>query len=122
MTDKEMIEEMAKVLHDKIVDKTWRAEKVAEELYKINDMESEKVEEIKLALEIAIKTGERMKQDTYLGPVKLSEILEYINELESENEIWKRKAINYYQMVKSYGIECVIDNEIDETLKECLEQ
>jgi hypothetical protein len=49
-------------------------------------MESEKVKEIKLALEIAIKTGERMKQDTYLGPVKVSEILEYINELENENE------------------------------------
>lgn len=35
MTDKEMIEEMARVLHDRIVDKTWRAKKVAEELYKI---------------------------------------------------------------------------------------
>lgn len=35
MTDKERIEEMAKVLHDRIVDKTWRAEKVAKELYKI---------------------------------------------------------------------------------------
>lgn len=49
-------------------------------------MESEKVKEIKLALEGSIKMGERMKQDLYLGPVKVSEILEYINELESENE------------------------------------
>jgi hypothetical protein len=29
------IEEMAKVLHDRIINKTWRAEKVAKELYKI---------------------------------------------------------------------------------------
>ena len=36
MKDKEkMIEEMAKVLHDRIINKTWRAKKVAEELYKI---------------------------------------------------------------------------------------
>lgn len=35
MKDKEMIEEMAKVLHDKIINKTWRAEKVAKELYEI---------------------------------------------------------------------------------------
>lgn len=41
-----------------------------------------------------------------------------INELEEDKEKWQRKAINYYQMAKSYGIECIIDNDIDETLKE----
>ena len=31
----EVIKEMAKVLHDRIIDKTWRPEKVAKELYDI---------------------------------------------------------------------------------------
>ena len=31
---------------------------------------------------------------------------------------WQEKAVNYYQMAKSYGIECIIDNDIDELLKE----
>lgn len=35
MTDKEIINEMAKVLHESIANQTWRAEKVAEKLYKI---------------------------------------------------------------------------------------
>lgn len=36
MTDKEkQIEEMVKVLHDRIVNQTWRADKVAKELYEI---------------------------------------------------------------------------------------
>ena len=35
MNDKEMIEEMARVLHDRIINKTWRAKKVAKELYEI---------------------------------------------------------------------------------------
>lgn len=41
-----------------------------------------------------------------------------IAELEDDKEKWQRKAVNYYQMAKSYGIECIIDNDIDETLKE----
>lgn len=41
-----------------------------------------------------------------------------IAELEKDKEKWQRKAINYYQMAKSYGIECIIDNDIDGTLKE----
>ena len=41
-----------------------------------------------------------------------------IAELEEDKEKWQRKAINYYQMAKSYGVECIIDNDIDETLKE----
>ena len=41
-----------------------------------------------------------------------------IAELEEDKEKWQRKAVNYYQMAKSYGIECIIDNDIDETLKE----
>ena len=41
-----------------------------------------------------------------------------IAELEEDKEKWQRKAINYYQVAKSYGIECIIDNDIDETLKE----
>lgn len=41
-----------------------------------------------------------------------------IAELQEDKEKWQRKAINYYQRAKSYGIECIIDNDIDETLKE----
>lgn len=41
-----------------------------------------------------------------------------IAELQEDKEKWQRKAVNYYQMTKSYGIECIIDNDIDETLKE----
>lgn len=41
-----------------------------------------------------------------------------IAELEEDKEKWQRKAVNYYQMAKSYGVECIIDNDIDETLKE----
>ena len=43
---------------------------------------------------------------------------ERIAELEEDKEKWQRKAVNYYQMAKSYGVECIIDNDIDETLKE----
>ena len=43
-----------------------------------------------------------------------------IAELEKDKEKWQRKAINYYEKAKSYGIECIIDTDIDETLKECL--
>jgi hypothetical protein len=38
--------------------------------------------------------------------------------LEEHKEKWQRKAINYYKTAKSYGIECIIDNDIDEILKE----
>ena len=44
-----------------------------------------------------------------------------IAELEEYKEKWQRKAINYYKMAKSYGIECIVDNELDETLKEALD-
>ena len=43
-----------------------------------------------------------------------------IAELEKDKEKWQRKAINYYEKAKSYGIECIIDTDIDEVLKECL--
>ena len=43
---------------------------------------------------------------------------ERIAELEEDKEKWQRKAVNYYQRAKSYGIERIIDNDIDETLKE----
>lgn len=72
-------------------------------------MNSEKVEDIKLALEIAIKTGECRKKDTYLGPVKVLEILEYINELESENERLNKSEIG----------ELIKENE--ELAKQCVE-
>ena len=41
-----------------------------------------------------------------------------IAKLEEDKEKWQRKAVNYYQMAKSYGVECIIDNDIDELLKE----
>ena len=40
-----------------------------------------------------------------------------IAKLEEDKEKWQRKAVNYYQMAKSYGVECIIDNDIDELLK-----
>jgi hypothetical protein len=63
-----MIEEMAKVLHDRIINKTWRAKKVAEELYKIAVPEGsvvltregqERIEQRVSALE---KRAEELKQ------------------------------------------------------------
>lgn len=41
-----------------------------------------------------------------------------IAEMQEDKEKWQRKAVNYYQRAKSYGIECIIDNDIDELLKE----
>ncbi len=123
-------------------------------------MESEKVKEIKKAIEYN-SVSEFMNRLPYadefnkLKMVSFDDILTLINELESENERllnekwdcqddldnyhienqqlkdriaeleedkekWQRKAVNYYQKVKSYGIECIIDSDIDETLKECL--
>lgn len=88
-------------------------------------MESEKVKEIKKALEYNV-LDEFMNRLPYgdefnkLKMVSFEDIITYINELERENEKWQRKAINYYQKVKSYGIECIVDNDIDETLKEFL--
>ena len=45
-----------------------------------------------------------------------------IAELEEDKETWQRKAINYYHMAKSYGVECIIDNDIDEILKEFINE
>lgn len=50
--------------------------------------------------------------------LKTQQLKDRIAEMEEDKEKWQRKAINYYQMAKSYGIECIIDNDIDETLKE----
>lgn len=85
-------------------------------------MESKKVKEIKKVLEEGqFNTITHHQKEG--NPIKISfaDILTLINELESENEKWQRKAINYYQMAKSYGIECIIDSDIDETLKEFID-
>ena len=55
--------------------------------------------------------------------VKENQLKDRIAELEKEIEElakWQRKAVHYYKMAKSYGVECIIDNDIDETLKEFL--
>ena len=101
-------------------------------------MESEKVKEIKKVLKQNAKTCllYDFKKNTDCKVFQCKYILDYINELETlcdktykdltkeidrlenENAKWKRKAINYYQMAKSYGVECIIDNEIDQLAKE----
>ena len=53
--------------------------------------------------------------------VKENQLKDRIAELEEDKEKWQRKASNYYQMAKSYGVECIIDNDIDETLKEFID-
>ena len=65
--------------------------------------------EIKRQKEFVSKKGKEIKK-----------LKDRIAELEEDKEKWQRKAINYYEKAKSYGIECIIDTDIDETLKEFL--
>ena len=50
--------------------------------------------------------------------VKVNQLKDRIAELEESIEKWQRKAVNYYQKVKSYGIECIIDSDIDKILND----
>ena len=60
------------------------------------------------------KADEQQEEEIYF----LGDIRTLINELEESNKKWQRKAVNYYQKAKSYGVECIIDDDIDETLFE----
>lgn len=88
-------------------------------------MNDEKVKEIKKALECcvdSIKYGcegcPYHKSSSDCQELLIWDMQTYINELEEDKEKWQRKAVNYYQRAKYYGVECIIDNDIDETLKE----
>lgn len=49
-------------------------------------MKREKVKEIKNALKLGAEIGMSTQSETFIIDVKVSDILTYINELESENE------------------------------------
>lgn len=107
------------------------AELCKEALTLINELESENerlIAEKQKVIEY-MKTdnyAKLKKEDMYWGYQMGIGMLEHeidrqkdrIAELEEHKEKWQRKAINYYKMAKSYGIECIVDNELDETLKE----
>ena len=61
-------------------------------------------------------------KDLEIANEHAKELKDRIAELEESIEKWQRKAINYYQMAKSYGVECIIDEDIDETLKEFINE
>lgn len=66
--------------------------------------------------------NERLKQHKRELQGVQQDLTKRIAELEESIEKWQRKAINYYQMAKSYGVECIIDEDIDETLKEFINE
>jgi predicted ribosome quality control (RQC) complex YloA/Tae2 family protein len=78
---------------------------LAEALTLINELESEN-ERIKRSKNIAVYRLEH----------RIDRLEHQIAEMEEDKEKWQRKAVNYYQMAKSYGIECIIDNDIDGSL------
>ena len=80
-------------------------------------MESEKVKEIKLTLQGLIK------QDVYINKfVTPNDILTYINELESENERWKKDcadiANDYQEMGKFYLEETEKNQQLKDRIAE----
>ena len=56
-------------------------------------------------------------EDLKKAEKKIAELEKEIEELAK----WQRKAVHYYKMAKSYGVECIVDNDIDETLKEFID-
>ena len=83
----------------------------------INELESEN-ETLKLNIQETEKASYNINQMNGNLVIENQQLKDRIAELEEDKEKWQRKAVNYYQMAKSYGIECIIDNDIDETLKE----
>ena len=83
----------------------------------INELESEN-ETLKFNIQETEKASFNINQMNGNLVIENQQLKDRIVELEKDKEKWQRKAINYYQMAKSYGIECIIDNDIDETLKE----
>ena len=90
-------------------------------------MESEKVKEIKRALELGAEIGMSTQSETFIIDVKVSDILTYINELERENERLSKQLPQFAERLKekAYPFPCAIGVEyaiphckIDETLKE----
>lgn len=63
-------------------------------------MESEKVKEIKRALELGAEIGMSTQSETFIIDVKVSDILTYINELESENERLSKQLPQFAERLK----------------------
>ena len=89
---------------------TSKFDLLGETLTLINELESEN-EKLKECYKV--KAYDKLRAEN-------KKLKNQIAELEEDKEKWQRKAINYYEKAKSYGIECIIDTDIDEVLKECL--
>lgn len=90
----------------------------------INELESENIQRQNLINEFS-KENETLYDDIHKKGMKglkkeNKELKDRIATLEEDKKKWQRKAIYYYEKAKSYGIECIIDTDIDEKLKECL--
>ena len=83
----------------------------------INELESEN-ETLKFNIQETEKASFNINQMNGNLVIENQQLKDRIAELEKDKEKWQRKAVNYYQRAKSYGIECIIDNDIDEILKE----
>ena len=90
---------------------------LADALTLINELESEN-EIIKFNMKETEKASFNINKMNGNLIVENQTLKDQIAELQEDKEKWQRKAVNYYQMAKSYGIECIVDNDIDETLKE----
>ena len=123
-----MESEKVKEIKEKLQEEIFIANSFGDKLRKVPTKELENLLTLINELE---SENERLKwekqilenNDTLLAKVgemvqENQQLKDQIAELQEDKEKWQRKAINYYQMAKSYGIECIIDNDIDETLKE----
>lgn len=82
-----------------------------------SELEKEQINNLNCDTELQYKEKRIAELET-LCDKTYKDLTKEIDRLENENAKWKRKAINYYQMAKSYGVECIIDNEIDQLAKE----
>ena len=99
-------------------------------------MNSKKVKEIKKALELGAEIGMSTQSETFILDVKVSDILTYINELESEKEMLNSRhrnlKINYnktWEQYREYEVEtqqlkdqiAELENGKEQTMKMWLE-
>ena len=105
--DKQMIEEMASCLIGKAVTGADSTRVLCLGYITVKEISS-----------ILINAGYRKIPE---GAVVLTreEIYEYREAVAEEVDKWKRKAIHYYNLAKSTGVYCIVDD--DEICKELLE-